>query len=670
MEGPSEFKSVYQNHSIEEDEAFMDKIIEENINNELAELSEPDFDDDEDESVIQPSPQEQQEFHLGATGGAVRPVVAQPFSQQEFHPHLESTPLQSKEFITQNRLTQNFQTNEDVILNAREGDENLKILYDARGVEIINLRKQKEELHDKYIAEIRQLKHENTLLKGNEGRIQINQEHYQSVAQAQSEENQVLRRQLDEAKANLLKREDTIRELTSDKEDSDRVIRNLQSDLQTLQKSDTILRQKHQHEETLRSLKERHETEVFQLQQEIDRLNAYAKQKDKEVDILNEKLRKSGKDTDRIVMEKSDTIKELQDRLTLSQKKLQNYIAESSAQGYTNVKAMHDRYQRDKEKYALDLCANEDEIKRLKISLSAKNAEIEAKEREKLQIRDNFEQLLHEKDSTIEKLSRNLHESESKITQLTRESLTGSTNAAVRRLQDELQKLKNLLDTKNEDIVTLKSSLEESLRKYKNLKIKIKQYKEEKDAKVERYKQSMTDLEEQFKTLRQADKEKVERLMAEREKEWEQVEMYLTHVDDQMKKRGVKIDPPTENGNSQTTGNGDVQITETGNAQITGNRRSTLAQPTGNGYVQITETGLPLLPQPTGNGYGRVTETGNTLGVGTGSDGENQSTDQLTRLLQNAKVNAKEDLEHRLKRPSSAVSERLPLGEIGTNRFH
>merc|ERR1711913_146432 len=85
--------------------------------------------------------------------------------------------------------------------------------------------------------------------------------------------------------------------------------------------------------------------------------------------------------------------------------------------------------------------------------------------------------------------------------------------------------------------------------------------------------------------------------------------MYLTHVDDQMKKRGVKIDPPTENGNSQTTGNG---------------------------YVQITETGLPLLPQPTGNGYGRVTETGNTLGVGTGSDGENQSTDQLTRLLQNA----------------------------------
>ena len=54
----------------------------------------------------------------------------------------------------------------------------------------------------------------------------------------------------------------------------------------------------------------------------------------------------------------------------------------------------------------------------------------------------------------------------------------------------------------------------------------------------------------------------------------------------------------------------------------------------------------------------------------TGSDDENHTTDQLTRLLQNAKVNAKEDLEHRLKRPSSAVSERLPLGEIGTNRFH
>ena len=38
---------------------------------------------------------------------------------------------------------------------------------------------------------------------------------------------------------------------------------------------------------------------------------------------------------------------------------------------------MHDRYERDKEKYALDLCAHEEEISRLKISLRTKQEEIE-----------------------------------------------------------------------------------------------------------------------------------------------------------------------------------------------------------------------------------------------------------------------------------------------------
>ena len=54
------------------------------------------------------------------------------------------------------------------------------------------------------------------------------------------------------------------------------------------------------------------------------------------------------------------------------------------------------------------------------------------------------------------------------------------------------------------------------------------------------------------------------------------------------------------------------------------------------------------------------------LGSGNGSDGENQSTDNLTRLLQNAKV----DIGQRLKRPTSAsTQDRLPLEDIGSNRL-
>ena len=47
-------------------------------------------------------------------------------------------------------------------------------------------------------------------------------------------------------------------------------------------------------------------------------------------------------------MEKSDTIKDLQNRLDLAQRKLSYYITDCSSKGYSNVKAMHDRYKRDR----------------------------------------------------------------------------------------------------------------------------------------------------------------------------------------------------------------------------------------------------------------------------------------------------------------------------------
>ena len=64
----------------------------------------------------------------------------------------------------------------------------------------------------------------------------------------------------------------------------------------------------------------------------------------------------------------------------------------------------------------------------MKKILELKNEEIQAKENEKLRIKIHFQQLLQEKYSTIEMLTRNLHESETKIIQLTRELLTGSSN--------------------------------------------------------------------------------------------------------------------------------------------------------------------------------------------------------------------------------------------------
>ena len=47
------------------------------------------------------------------------------------------------------------------------------------------------------------------------------------------------------------------------------------------------------------------------------------------------------------MIEKSDTIKELQERLDLAQKRLQQNVSETSSQGYVNIKAMQDRLRQD-----------------------------------------------------------------------------------------------------------------------------------------------------------------------------------------------------------------------------------------------------------------------------------------------------------------------------------
>ena len=53
------------------------------------------------------------------------------------------------------------------------GDHNLRILYDARGAEIDKLRQENTDLIAQYTTEIRNLKHQNTLLKGDVERIQL-----------------------------------------------------------------------------------------------------------------------------------------------------------------------------------------------------------------------------------------------------------------------------------------------------------------------------------------------------------------------------------------------------------------------------------------------------------------------------------------------------------------
>ena len=429
----------------------------------MAELSEPDLDDDDEESVMEPMNRFQEH-------------------QPQFYQN--STPFST-------------QSQENVILHgSNEGsrsNEQLEILYNARGMEIQRLKEENLNLTSQFSAEIRQLKHENTLLKGQSGKNQINFEHYQNLASVQSEENQTLRREIDDLKAKLIRSEAQKSEIQSDNDSKKLMIESLQIQLGELQKSDTILRAKKQHEETLRSLKERHENQIFQLEQEIDRLNSQVRKFDQEMDLAHGKLRKNQLEYDKILMEKSDTIKDLQDRLDASQKRFANFMMENSS--YSNLKLINEKFQSDKENFAREICNFQMEIEHLKSEIQTKNEQIQLKDKEKTRLKNDFENLLADKSSTIELLTHKLNDSEQKINRLMRESLTGSTNFA----KEELERLKNELMDRDVQILKLKADLEEAQIKYSTFKKRVKLVQTQWKNKEERLKENLKTSEEDFK---------------------------------------------------------------------------------------------------------------------------------------------------------------------------
>ena len=444
-------------------EAEEQRELEQDIENEMGDLSGPALDDSEEESVFEDR-QQQPPLRTEAT----TPYTSSHFSANE----------------------------EKVLLYGEQG--HLQVLYDARGQEMGRLQAEIGQLRQRYETENRSLKHQLTLLKAEKAKLDSNLEYHKDTAQVQSEENRKLRQEIEDLKAANSREFGANSKLNSELDSQNMLIQTLQMQIQELQRSDTILRQKTQHEETLRSLKERSEAQEFQMRQEIDRLNSDLRKCDLEKENCQSKLRKIQGEFEKINLEKSDIIKNLQDRLDLSQRKVEQIqIQNSSVSQGTEIAK---RYQLDKEKFAVDLIDKQEEIDSLKSQLKY-TKESETNLETKLQkLKIEFQTQISHKDDLITNLNSRLNESERKISELMRESLSGTTNAAVRRLNEELEKLKQEGRKKDSEIVTLKSEVNEAKVKYQCFKKKVKEYQSYTKKKEEKYKEFLKNTEDEFRS--------------------------------------------------------------------------------------------------------------------------------------------------------------------------
>ena len=444
-------------------EAEEQRELEQDIENEMGDLSGPALDDSEEESVFEDR-QQQPPLRTEAT----TPYTSSHFSANE----------------------------EKVLLYGEQG--HLQVLYDARGQEMGRLQAEIGQLRQRYETENRSLKHQLTLLKAEKAKLDSNLEYHKDTAQVQSEENRKLRQEIEDLKVANSREFGANSKLNSELDSQNMLIQTLQMQIQELQRSDTILRQKTQHEETLRSLKERSEAQEFQMRQEIDRLNSDLRKCDLEKENCQSKLRKIQGEFEKINLEKSDIIKNLQDRLDLSQRKVEQIqIQNSSVSQGTEIAK---RYQLDKEKFAVDLIDKQEEIDSLKSQLKY-TKESETNLETKLQkLKIEFQTQISHKDDLITNLNSRLNESERKISELMRESLSGTTNAAVRRLNEELEKLKQEGRKKDSEIVTLNSEVNEAKVKYQCFKKKVKEYQSYNKKKEEKYKEFLKNTEDEFRS--------------------------------------------------------------------------------------------------------------------------------------------------------------------------
>ena len=118
---------------------------------------------------------------------------------------------------------------------------------------------------------------------------------------------------------------------------------------------------------------------------------------------------------------------------------------------------------------------------------------------EKQQLKTDCDNVIEEKLMSIHELNQRLAESEERVSKMMRESLTGSTSTAVKRLQEELRKTRNEIILKEEENAKLQFSLEESGRKYSNLKKKIKYAQSHWKEKETDYKTRLENLDDEFK---------------------------------------------------------------------------------------------------------------------------------------------------------------------------
>ncbi|XP_052786823.1 dystrophin-like isoform X2 [Mya arenaria] len=214
----------------------------------------------------------------------------------------------------------------------------LQILYKARGRKIEELTNEMEVLKSDTSREMRILKHQLSVAKGEKQGSTKSLDSVQSLLQDARGENAQLVGRVNACESQIEGFKRGKEELIKKLQTAESTIETLHQHLEELGSSDTLTRARHDHEVVVGGLQKKYENEIKLLKENIDRLNESAQEKKEENAMLKQKLAESIKEHETAQISRAETINRLTQSLEESQKRCRNLLEASSSQEMSQMK--------------------------------------------------------------------------------------------------------------------------------------------------------------------------------------------------------------------------------------------------------------------------------------------------------------------------------------------
>ncbi|KAK3095207.1 hypothetical protein FSP39_011518 [Pinctada imbricata] len=246
----------------------------------------------------------------------------------------------------------------------------LQVLYKARGRKIEDLNNELEICKQESAREIRILKHQLSLAKGERQGVSTNLQQCQELLGECKTENAQL-------KGKLQAMESQSEALQKGKEEAIKNLQTAESNIETLNQqiaemghSESLTRARHEHERVVAGIQQKHDKEVKVLREKMEELQDKLNDGNSENSTLKQKLSESYKEAENAQISRAETINRLTRSLEESQKQCRTLLESASNHEVSQMKIQLQQALASKKITDEMLSSYQDEVKDLKEQLN------------------------------------------------------------------------------------------------------------------------------------------------------------------------------------------------------------------------------------------------------------------------------------------------------------